>query len=120
MTFRELDEYAKDLKKLSKRFRSLQEDIATLKKVLEIQPEPTPPMSVRIAGLETGEIVVKVRKIACKSLKGRGASSGMRLIYHYDKENVKIALIELYFKGDKENEDRERIVQYLKTFQKGK
>lgn len=114
MTFEELDEYAKDLKKLSKRFRSLREDIATLKKVLEVQPEPTPPMSVRIPGLETEETVVKVRKIACKSLKGRGANSGMRLIYHYTKLNVKITLIELYFKGDKENEDRERILRYLK------
>ena len=92
MTFDDIEEYVKDLKKLTKRFRSLPEDITVLKKVLEVQPEAAPPMSLRISGLMTEEIFVKVRRMACKSLKGRGSNSGFRLIYHYDKINEKISL----------------------------
>jgi hypothetical protein len=31
--------------------------------------------------------IIKIRKIACKSLKGRGAESGLRIVYaHYLKK----------------------------------
>ena len=56
--------------------------------------------------------IYKARKFACKSLKGTGSRSGIRIIYaYYEKEDV-IEFIEIYYKGDKENEDRERILRY--------
>jgi hypothetical protein len=59
--------------------------------------------------LELETCVIKVKKIACKALKGRGVNSGLRLVYaHFEKEQ-RITFIELYHKNDKENEDRERI-----------
>jgi len=52
------------------------------------------------------------RKFACRSLKGRGVQSGIRIIYAYFQEKDKIELIEIYYKGDKESEDRQRIFRY--------
>jgi len=53
--------------------------------------------------------VYKAKKFACKSLKGKGAKSGIRVIYAYLPENDEIVLIEIYSKNDKKKEDRERI-----------
>jgi len=58
--------------------------------------------------------IIKVKKIACKTLKGRGVNSGLRLIYAHFKEEEKITFIELYYKNDKENEDRQRIIDNFK------
>ncbi|OGS21066.1 MAG: hypothetical protein A2252_04010 [Elusimicrobia bacterium RIFOXYA2_FULL_39_19] len=53
--------------------------------------------------------IYKAKKFACRALKGSGANSGIRVIYAYDEAQDKIELIEIYFKGDKENEDKQRI-----------
>ena len=53
--------------------------------------------------------IYKARKFACKALKGRGARSGIRIIYAYVAQKDEIYFIEIYSKTDKENEDRERI-----------
>lgn len=58
--------------------------------------------------------IYKAKKFACRSLKGRGSQSGIRVIYAYFEEIDKIELIEIYYKGDKENEDRDRILKYYK------
>jgi hypothetical protein len=57
--------------------------------------------------------VIKVKKIACRSLKGRGVNSGMRLIYAWFEEESRIVFVELYYKGEKEMEDRERILKHF-------
>lgn len=112
MEFLETDEYKKDLKKLSKRFRTLPEDIETLKKVLVVYPEERPPISAAVSGLGIEANVIKVRRIACRAMKYKGSKTGLRLIYCYKKSSEEILFIELYFKGDKENEDRERILRW--------
>jgi len=58
--------------------------------------------------------VIKVKKIACRSLKGRGVNSGLRVVYAYYKEEQKIVFVEIYHKGEKENVDRERILKNFK------
>ncbi len=60
--------------------------------------------------------VCKIKKFACKALKGRGVMSGIRVIYAYHIAALKVEFIEIYFKGEKENEDRERIKEYLRKF----
>jgi mRNA-degrading endonuclease RelE of RelBE toxin-antitoxin system len=114
MTFEELEEYGKDLKKLLKKYRTLEDDIAIVKKVLTAEPKERPPFSFRIEGLGLQTCVIKVKKIACRSMKGRGVNTGFRLIYAHVEEENRIVLVELYFKGDKDNEDRERIMRYFK------
>lgn len=110
MTFRELDEFKRDLKRLLKKYRSLEEDLAIVRKVLKIEPGDRAPFSQRIDGLGIERCVIKVKKIACKSLKGRGVNTGLRLIYAYFEKDNKIVFIELYHKNEKETEDRERIL----------
>ncbi len=110
MNFEELTEFKKDLKDLLKKYRTLNDDLDVVKKVIETIPNERPPFSFRIDNLGLETCIIKVKKIACKSLKGRGVNSGFRLIYaHFEKEQ-RIVFVELYHKNDKENEDRQRIL----------
>lgn len=72
MTFDELTEFRKDLKSLLKKYRTLNDDLDVVRRVLEVTPDER-------LRLET--CIIKVKKIACKALKGRGVNSGLRLIY---------------------------------------
>src|SRR4051812_34219385 len=105
MKFEQLEEFEKDLKKLLKRYRTLESDLEVVRKVITAEPGERPPFSYRIEGLGIQSCVIKVKKIACKTLKGRGANSGLRLIYAHFEEEERIVFIELYHKGDKELED---------------
>lgn len=113
----ECPEFQKDLKKLLKKYLSLSEDLETFKNTAlkafhKLGQENLGIVQVPGLGLEYPK-VYKAVKFACKSLKGRGAASGIRIVYaHYPSED-KILFIEMYFKADQENEDRERIQQVL-------
>lgn len=115
---KELPEFEKEFKTLSKKFRSFSEDIEIfiekqlrLYHLLFIDNGGIFPISN--LGIEYPKIY-KAKKFACKSLKGKGAASGIRIIYgFYEKEN-KIELIEIYYKGEKDKEDRERILRHYK------
>jgi mRNA-degrading endonuclease RelE of RelBE toxin-antitoxin system len=110
MIFKELPEFSKDLKILLKRYRTLTEDLSVVKKVLMVSPDERPPFSFRIEGLGLSTCVIKVKKIACRSLKGPGVNSGLRLIYAFFESEEMIVFIEIFHKNDKESEDRQRIV----------
>ena len=110
MTFEELEEYKKDLKKLSKKYRTLPEDIEVVKKVLFVNPKERPPFSFRIDNLGVKTCVIKIKKIASKSFKGKGVHSGFRLIYAHFEKDDRIVFVELYHKSKKDIEDRERII----------
>lgn len=114
MTFDELPEFKRDLKSLLKKYRSLTDDLEVVKKVLEIFPDERPPFSFRIDKLGSTTCIIKVKKVACKALKGKGANSGLRLIYALFKDESRIVFIELYHKNNKENEDRQRILDNFK------
>lgn len=114
MIFEELEEYKKDLKILSKKYKTLPEDMEIVKKVLFVNPKERPPFSFRIDNLGLETCIIKVKKIASKSFKGKGVNSGFRLIYaHFEKEE-KIIFVELYHKSIKEIEDRKRIFDNFK------
>jgi len=113
-----LPEFEKDLKKLIKRFKTLEDD---LKNFLRTQPNLYHKLKIdnrgifQISGLKIeNPKIYKAKKFACRSLKGTGVQSGIRVIYAYFEEEDKIELIEIYYKGDKENEDRERILKHYK------
>jgi mRNA-degrading endonuclease YafQ of YafQ-DinJ toxin-antitoxin module len=114
MRFEKLNEFKKDLKRLLKKYRSLNDDLEVVKKVLRTEPNERPPFSFRIDGLGIETYVIKVKKIACRSLKGKGVNTGLRLIYaHFEKDEI-IVFVELYHKSNKANEDRERILKNFK------
>lgn len=114
MIFDELPEYKKDLKTLLKKYRTLHEDMEVVKKVLSVSPDERPPFSFRIDNLGIETCVIKVKKIACRSLKGRGVNSGMRLIYALFKEEERIVFIELYHKSEQECEDKQRVIKHFR------
>ncbi len=109
MIFEELTEFKKDLKILLKKYRTLNEDLEEVKKILKSKPEERPPFSFRIDNLGIKTCTIKIKKIACKALKGKGVNTGFRLVYAYFKDEQKIIFIELYHKAEKENEDKKRI-----------
>jgi len=111
---KKLPEFEKEFKKLLKKFQSLDEDLDVF---IDKQLVLTHKLGVdnggvvRIADLGIEEPkVYKVKKFACKSLKGKGAQSGIRIIYSYSSTRDVVEFIEIYYKGEKENEDRARIV----------
>ncbi len=113
-----LPEFETDLRKLLKRFKTLEDD---LKIFIEKQLNLYHKLKIdnkdifQIFGLQIeNPKIYKAKKFACRSLKGKGVQSGIRVIYAYFEKEDKIELIEIYYKGDKENEDRERILRYYK------
>jgi hypothetical protein len=114
MRFEELPEFGKDLKVLLKRYRTLNDDLSEVKTILRKKPDERPPFSYRIDNLGIETCVIKIKKIACKALKGRGVNSGLRLVYANFPAYPLIVFIELYHKNDKENEDRQRIQDNFK------
>ena len=105
-----LSEFQKDLKRLIKKYRTLNDDLEEVKTILKVKPDERPPFSFRIDNLGINTCVIKVKKIACKALKGNGVNSGLRLIYAWFEVEERIVFIELYHKNDKEAEDMERIL----------
>ncbi len=115
---RPLTEFSKDFKKLAKRFKTLKNDLDIfIDKQLNLYHKLNTDNKgiFKIPGLQIDNPkIYKAKKFACRSLKGSGSNSGIRVIYAYFKESDKIELIEIYYKGDKENEDKGRILQYYK------
>jgi hypothetical protein len=77
MTFDTLPEFQKDLKNLLKKYRTLNDDLDVVKKVLEVMPDERPPFSFRIENLGLETCIIKVKKITSRALKGRGVQSGI-------------------------------------------
>lgn len=118
MNFRITIEFQKDFKKLSKKFRSLDSDLAEFKKVLNEFPLGIGKHFNIIT--KDGSVYIIKARFFCRSLKKKD----LRIIYayienHQTVEMIGIEFIEIYFKGKKENEDGERIKEYLAVFKNG-
>lgn len=114
----QLPEFTKDLKKLFKKYKTLPEDLEIfidkqLKLVHKLKIDNGGVVRISDLGISYPEIY-KARKFACRSLKGTGGRSGIRVIYAYYPDQDKIEFIEIYYKGDQDNEDRRRILAYYK------
>ena len=110
MNFNELPEFAKEFKRLVKKYKSLSDDLEEFKRVLTVEPLGNSKHFTIITKNDRCTIV-KAR-LFCRYLKG----SSLRVIYAFHCNDLKVDFIEIYFKGDKENENRERIKEYLKSF----
>lgn len=111
-----LSEFEKDIKRLLKRFKTLEDDLRVfIEKELNLYHKLKIDNKgvFQISGLQVeSPKIYKAKKFACRSLKGKGIQSGIRVIYAYFEEKDKVELIEIYYKSDKENEDRIRILRY--------
>ena len=117
MNYDETKEFARDFKKLLKNFSSLAEDLEVNKqyRIELFHCKEIDSRSIfEIQGVgNTDELkFYKIKKFQCKSLKGGGAKSGIRVIYAYFPIEQKIIFIEIYFKTKQENENRQRIINF--------
>ena len=112
--FNQQPEFEKEFKRLAKKYRSLPQDLKDLEEVLETLPTG---IGKNFSILHYSEKVKIVKtRLACKSLHDRS----VRIIYAYHNNTITFVYIEIYYKGDKENEDKERIEEYLKTIAKAR
>lgn len=114
--FLQVDEFQKDLKKLNKKFKSLNDDLKNnFCDVLEAELPNHLPGTIQISGLgeDVKVPIYKVKHFRCKSLKGKGSRSGIRVIYAYEWDEDKVTLIEIYYKNKKQNHDKKRILKYF-------
>lgn len=111
-------EFDKDIKKLGKKFKSIEDDLEVfiqygLKLQYSQNKSNMDPPRLTGLGFENPE-VYKVTKFACESLK-KGVRSGIRIIYAYFKEDNRVELVEIYYKGNSDNENRNRIINAYKN-----
>lgn len=114
-----LPEFERELKKLGKRYKTLEDDLTNF---IQSQLNLYHKLKIdnkgifQITGLKfENPQIFKAKKFACRSLKGKGVQSGIRIIYAYFSEEDRIELVEIYYKGEKQNENRERILKYYKN-----
>lgn len=112
-----LPEFEKDFKRLEKRYKTLSTDFEIMKKAgieaLYIHQVDNRSI-VKIEGFCSKNYTSnKIRKFTCMSLKGKGSASGIRVIFVWEKHLQKVTFVEIYFKGDKENEDRARLQSFI-------
>ena len=111
ITFDELPEFQKDCKRLGKKYKSLIDDLKEFRNVVSIVPLGNSKHFIIITQIKV-LYIVKAR-LFCRYLKG----SSLRVIYAYLEQEQRIEFIEVYFKGYKENENHDRIKEYLNNYQ---
>jgi len=105
--FNALAEFEKEFKRMRKKYRTLDDDLEKFKKILIAAPTGIGKNFVIVYSSQTVKII-KAR-MACRALRDRS----LRIVYSYFEQDQRIEFIEIYFKGEKENEDRGRIKEYL-------
>jgi len=111
MNYEELPEFSKEFKQLLKKYKSLPDDLDEFKRIINVIPLGNKKHFYVVTQNEKCAIV-KAR-LFCRYLKG----SSLRIIYAFHQQSNKVVFIEIYFKGNKANEDQERIKVYLKNLQ---
>src|SRR3990167_6438292 len=119
--YKQTEDFERDLKRLLKKFPTLTDDIEVAKsftiELFHLQ-KLNKQAIFPIPNFCSDELkICKIKKFACKALKGRGVKSGIRIIYAYFVLTNTVDFIEMYFKGESENEDKERIKEYLSSIQ---
>ena len=109
-SFNELPEFSKEFKRFSKKYRSLPDDLDEFKRIITVIPLGSSKHFNIIT--KTEQCVIVKARLFCRYLKG----SSLRIVYAFNCQSSEVEFIEIYFKGEKTNEDRERIKKYLKDF----
>jgi len=112
MEFSGLREFERELKTLLKKHRTLSDDLEVLKRLSGVHPRGFPPVIVRISGLGIETEIYKVKHFRCKAL-GKGARSGIRVVYAYFPDEERVQFAEMYYKDKDDRDcDRKRILEY--------
>ncbi len=102
-------EFERDMHKL--RRIGLEKDLDLFKQAVAVEPTCLSG-AVQLQGIGNNFYpVYKARKFRCKALN-RGSQSGIRVIFTFNPTKNEVLLIEVYYKGDKENNDMDRAKRY--------
>lgn len=120
LTYHETKTFTRLLKKLTKRFRTLPQDLELAKKAAiellhlhELDNRSCFPLK---QFHQADCKLFKIKKFACRALKGKGARSGIRIIYAFHPKTADVVFIEIYYKeSDGQRESVDLIQDYLKT-----
>ena len=111
MKFDELPGFKKDCKRLGKKYISLSDDLQVFRNVVAVIPLRN---SKHFKIITQTEILYIIKaRLFCRYLKG----SSLRVVYAYFEQKQRIEFIEVYFKGDRGNENQDRIKKYLSSYQ---
>ncbi len=98
-----LPEFEKDIRKLLKRFKTLEDDLEIF-----IKNELNLYHTLKIDNKEVSQVpglkieipkIYKAKKFACRSLKGKGVQSGIRVIYAYFEKKIKLSSLKSIIKA---------------------
>ncbi len=103
------DEFNKDFKRLSKKYPTLEGDFNILLSAISAEPKGDGTRHWNLLTQDEEVCIFKVRMM-CRSIKG----ADFRVIYKYDCEKIELLFIEMYYKGDKANNDKSRVNDILK------
>jgi hypothetical protein len=108
-----LQPFLKELKKLSCKHPSLPSDISTVLPVFHLfviqqkqRSHPFFPCIFKGEGAQPEIFLMK--RLACRTMKP-GNNTGLRLVVALFREEMRLELVEIYQKSDKDIEDKERI-----------
>jgi len=100
-----LESFAKDVKKLHKKYKAIASDLRILESELQENPQ---------CGINLGNACYKIR--LKNSSVPTGKSGGFRVVYYYVDEENNLYLMAMYSKTELENISDERINEILKTY----
>jgi mRNA-degrading endonuclease RelE of RelBE toxin-antitoxin system len=112
--------FKKKLKKLSSKYRHLEDDFSKFEKALKVnirKGEKTLSRNYkRIKGtcVDNPIFVYKARDFRSKDFPGKGAKSGFRIIFIYNKDRDEVIYIDIYHKKKQNNHDIDLINTILK------
>jgi len=110
MNFSETNKFSKDFKRLSKKYRSLPDDLLEFKRIVSEIPFGSGKHFVVLH--ENEEVKILKARLFCKYLRG----ASLRITYAYVEASTTINFIELYFKGEQANENKALINEFLRQF----
>lgn len=99
------ENFKREVKRLSKKYRSLKSELETLG--FELSEDPT-------MGTPMGNDVYKIR-LAISS-KGKGKSGGARVIYYVKVDHETVLLLSIYNKGEIDSISDQEIRDLLKGY----
>ena len=117
--FERHNRFEKQIKKLIRKYRSLEEDLEIVKKyaieAFHIENKDNEAVELVPKFDRKTVQIYKIRKFACKALKGKGVRSGIRVIYAFYPEKFEVEFLEIYFKKNDTDMDYDFARKYLEA-----
>ena len=116
MTFNRTPEFNKDLKKLQKKWHTLEKDLKVAERAIgQVYENPDlyePFFSTKNATVMSSNDSYEVSKMRLKCTSP-GAKGKARIVFVFARVDGEITLLEIYSKSEKDREDSTRVHDYL-------